>query len=212
MRGETPSGDTTGLPGFDLDLFQGSGDAVGTPWRVIAADDGGDTFVTRCGCVGCGGGWPDGRHLLEAAAVVPEFAPSAFSLDQISVQLRTQWGGGLEGIFRSWGKNDLTFSVSDFIAGTGGEGRGFHNMSSALVARAAEAFTLWDDLIPLSFTETNAATSADITFNTSTSAGGGAYAYTFTTGTGTFRTIPKGEIWIDTTFSGGTTTAANLVE
>src|SRR4051794_16912328 len=41
-------------------------------------------------------------------------AAPVFSVNQIANQLRTQWGGSMEGTYRAWFGSNVSYSIADF--------------------------------------------------------------------------------------------------
>ena len=88
-------------------------------------------------------------------------APPVLTLDQIKMQLQTQWGGAEEGSRYDWydgnGQVDgsIYYALPDiaFVRDQQSEEAGFVAMTAIQKAFAREAFELWDDLIASSLIE-----------------------------------------------------------
>jgi Ca2+-binding RTX toxin-like protein len=78
---------------------------------------------------------------------------TVFSLEQIILQLQTQWGDDDEGSTRHWHDASITYSMPDLPPLA--EMLGYQPMTPGQEAFAREAFELWDDLIAISLNESS---------------------------------------------------------
>jgi Ca2+-binding RTX toxin-like protein len=134
-------------------------------------------------------------------------APPVFTLNQIKDQLQTQWGTSGEGTYRAWDVSaggTVNYSLADIspdnVNSSGGnESSGFTVMTATQKAFARQAFELWDDLISINLTETNAQ-NEQIRLSHSSVTGGGTYAASYLNGEegDSFRSINREGIWIAT--------------
>ena len=128
--------------------------------------------------------------------------PEKFTLDEIILQLQTQWDvveqwpyddGGP----RHWSKVNVKYGFFPGQVPSGPyspmEVWGNQPMTDGQVALAREAFELWDDLIAINLTETTEWSHVDISFAYSDyTAGGDSYTYVDD------GTIASAEIWLNT--------------
>ena len=144
-----------------------------------------------------------GRDWLDPAADPSAAGASkpVFTLAQIITQVTTSWGGG-DTDTHSWtGTSTVTYSVPNAAPTNGSnspESSGLVVMTTHEKTTAELAFKLWDDLIPITLSETTS-TRANITFNYSTTTvSDGTYTKGFgTSDTSTHDKITAAQVWID---------------
>src|SRR6185295_13833683 len=77
--------------------------------------------------------------------------PPTLSLNQVIAQLRTSWGGSSENDTYPFGPSPITYAIlTSAPQDSSPENSGWIAMTALMASRAAEAFELWDDLIPVS--------------------------------------------------------------
>jgi len=141
-------------------------------------------------------------------------SPPVFTLDQAIGQLRTSWGGNFENATFPFTASPIYYSIlTSPPADSSPENAGWVAMSALMAARAAEAFELWDDLIPVTlnpYPGNPPANANIIQFGySSTTDGGGTYEYPVlyippTTPNqygGQEYDIVRAEIWLNSTWS-----------
>lgn len=145
------------------------------------------------------------------AAAASAAAPPVFTTSQIVQQLRTSWGGALEGTTESWaGTGPINYYIGGvpFPSGSS-EILSWVPMTALMVNRATLAFELWDDLIARDLTPTSIPGSGQIQFEyASQTYGGGTYSRSMLSsggGTNSYGTanynITREEIWLNSTWS-----------
>jgi len=141
-------------------------------------------------------------------------SPPVFTLDQVIAQLRTSWGGASENNTYPFATSPILYAIlTSPPADSSPENAGWVAMSALMAARAAEAFELWDDLIPVSlnpYAGNPPANANIIQFGYSSATdGGGTYEYPVlstppTTANqygGQQFNIVRAEIWLNSTWS-----------
>ncbi len=146
--------------------------------------------------------------------------PAVFDLDDIIVQLRTSWGGDAENATFPLYSNTFYYALLTSAPNDSSpENAGWQALTSLMEARAAEAFELWDDLIPRNLIQYLGSPPADapvIQFAySSTTDKGGTYEYPVTgyyLGTNEFGgqswEINRAEIWLNSGWSTHSTSSA----
>ncbi|WP_232628228.1 M10 family metallopeptidase C-terminal domain-containing protein [Methylobacterium sp. Leaf118] len=126
-------------------------------------------------------------------------APPVGTLATVIDQLTTSWIGDDDR--RTWSSTQLTYAIPSTAPPSSGnnEATGFRVMTNLMVARAREAFEMWDDLIAIDLVETTSATNHDISFAyTSVTRNGGTYASpTLIQGTNGTDVITKQRVWMN---------------
>jgi Ca2+-binding RTX toxin-like protein len=176
------------------------------------------THFFACGCPACAGHFSAGGDSVGvdsagSGSVSGGASASAtkpvFTLAQIEMQLRTQWGGNQEGKTWTWlNTTTVTYSIDTNVTGQS-EASGLAPMTPLMEDRARLAFELWDDLIALTLNESPGNANANITFNySSNTSGGGTYAEWTGYSSGTNFGMSRAYIWLNTGWSSHNTDAS----
>ncbi|MEZ5774724.1 MAG: M10 family metallopeptidase C-terminal domain-containing protein [Hyphomicrobiaceae bacterium] len=126
-------------------------------------------------------------------------AKPVYTLNQIIARMDTG---------RWWDASSVTYAMPGSSPYGGGEGVGFEPMTSHMKAMAAEAFELWDDLVPIDLDRRSSG--GDISFGySSTTNGDGTYCSTQWSGMTDGRSnFTHAYVWLSTNWSSHNTDAA----